>query len=720
MNKFQVLWHLYRYFGPRWLAYRLGYALRIRSGWIRHQMPAMPWVAQDLTWFLIDPNLAEPQVYLAWRKEHTPEFFFAPSDRPAYKLYFERWDRISPNPCQEADDLSGGVFRYFDHTPLKVGCPPDWHTNPFTGQNLPADRHWSRIDDFSHGDIKVIWDLSRFGFVYPLVRAYWRSGDEAYPGLFWQLVEDWRSHNPPQLGPNWMCGQEASIRLMALCFGLYAFLDSPATTAEQVVMLAQMTAVTGRHIEANLPHALSQQNNHGVSVGMGLWTIGLLFPELAPSPRWLQKGREVLESLGRNLIYDDGSFSQHSANYQRLVLHDYLWSIRLGELNHKPLSDELIGRVGLAEEFMYQVQDEESGRLPGFGHNDGSLVLRLESCDYQDYRPAIQATHYLVKGERRYPDGPWDEDLLWLFGPQALTSPVNAKPRADFCATKGGFETRRTNSGFLFTHCASFRYRPAHADLLNADIWWRGQNITFDPGTYSYNAPPPWDHPFDGTNAHNAVTVDGQDQMERVSRFLWLPWAKGKSNGWQSSPKGLLAYWEGEQDGYRRLPHPVRARRGILQLGDEAWLVIDRLESEREHVYRLQWLLPDCPYTWDEQRHDLILGLPRGKYQVSLSVTGPGVYTLARASVDTPRGWKSPYYYDRQPALSLDCSVTGKTLLFWTLFAPAPCRVVMEEATGRVESDTWQAQLILATDPSRRLVQSASWIGDEKDQFNVH
>jgi len=54
----------------------------------------------------------------------------------------------------------------------------------------------------------VIWEPSRFGFAYALVRAYWRSGDERYAELFWQLVEDWRANNTPQLGPNWKCGQE--------------------------------------------------------------------------------------------------------------------------------------------------------------------------------------------------------------------------------------------------------------------------------------------------------------------------------------------------------------------------------------------------------------------------------------------------------------------------------------------------------------------------------
>ena len=124
--------------------------------------------------------------------------------------------------------------------------------------------------------------------------------------------------------------------MLAWCFGLYGFLDARTTTAERVAALAQMVAVSGRRIEAVLGYALSQRNNHGISEGVGLWTIGLLFPELRTAARWRDRGRQVLEDLGRALIYEDGSFAQHSVNYHRLMLHDYLWAIRLGDLHGRP------------------------------------------------------------------------------------------------------------------------------------------------------------------------------------------------------------------------------------------------------------------------------------------------------------------------------------------------------------------------------------------------
>ena len=227
-------------FGPKWFVFRLNYAIRLRFGMLRRRIPATNWQAQPLKDYLDDPSLAEPEAFLDYRRNHAPPFFFKSSFRKDYLCYFPKWDNGPNNPVVLANEIMHGKFRYFEHTNVKTGFPPDWNCNPFTRQKAPPDQHWSKIPDFGFGDIKIIWELNRFGFAYILARAYWRSRDERYPELFWHLVEDWRINNPPQLGANWKCGQEISIRVMACCFALYAFLESTASTAERVIDLAQM------------------------------------------------------------------------------------------------------------------------------------------------------------------------------------------------------------------------------------------------------------------------------------------------------------------------------------------------------------------------------------------------------------------------------------------------------------------------------------------------
>ena len=280
-------------FGPTWLAYRLGYAFRLRTGVFRYQLPAKRWEDQPLALFLRDPALAEPQHYMQYRRDAALPFFFTEADQLQYQPLLKTWESKGKGSVAVADRCAYGMFPHFSHTAVALGYPPNWHRNLFSGKETPRDCHWSDIDDFAAGDIKLIWEPSRFSFVYALVRAYWRTGDQGYAELFWQLVEDWRQHNPPQFGVNWKCGQEISFRVIAWCFGLYGFLDAEATTPERVAMLVQMIAVSGSRIAANLSYALRQNNNHGISEGMGLWTIGLLFPELREARTWRDTGRHV-------------------------------------------------------------------------------------------------------------------------------------------------------------------------------------------------------------------------------------------------------------------------------------------------------------------------------------------------------------------------------------------------------------------------------------------
>jgi hypothetical protein len=254
---------LIRSLGFPWLKERLWYEFRLRSGLLRRKTPVADWGEKPLKGFFQGTELADPETYGEYRRKGGPPFFFDPDDRIRFSTLFSDWDDGPLNPKLQAEGMKKGNFLYFGQMRVSPSLPPDWHQNPFTGQRAPADLHWSKIDDFGFGDIKVIWEMSRFGFAYSLVRAYWRTGNEEYPELFWQLVEDWRRKNQPNKGPNWKCGQEISLRLMAWIFGLYGFLNSPATTPKRVCDLAGMIAVSGERIAANLDYALNQRNNHG-------------------------------------------------------------------------------------------------------------------------------------------------------------------------------------------------------------------------------------------------------------------------------------------------------------------------------------------------------------------------------------------------------------------------------------------------------------------------
>ncbi|MBP1465742.1 heparinase II/III family protein [Candidatus Chloroploca sp. M-50] len=697
---------LLRHLGFAWLFFRLQYALRQRSGWFARRWPVTTWDQRPFATFLINDDLADPFIYKQYRASQAPQFFFDPAQRLAYQALLGQWDdHGEETPQYLVKQLRQGQGHFFEHHWWQTGFPPNWHRNALTGEATPPDTHWSKLGDFGHGDIKVIWEPGRFGWAYALVRAYWRTGDESYAETFWQLLEHWCNHNQPYQGVHWRCGQETTFRVMAWCFALYGFAFASSSTPARIQQLAQMIALSAERIASNLSYALSQRNNHGVSEGVGLWTIGLLFPEFREAATWRERGRQVLEELAEQLIADDGAFSQHSMNYHRVMLHDYLWAVRLGECNHQRFSPTLHERVRTSARFLHAFLQPATGSVPRYGANDGALVLPLTNCDHRDFRPLIQSALYLLEGVRTLAPGAWDEELLWLSGPAALEAPKECAKPPSLQADASGYYLIRDAASSIFIRCGSFRQRPGHADLLHLDLWYQGQNIALDPGTYSYNAPPPWDDPLSRTLHHNSVTVDGLDQMDRVSRFLWLPWISGNVRQQRSSRQSELTYWEGEHSGYQRLASPVSHRRAIVGLGSGTWLVLDDLTGAARHTYRLHWLFDDLPYLSDLNAGRLELSTSNGSYIVQWGAFGAEVASsLVRAGIDDARGWQAPYYLERTPAVSLAAVTDGSRVRYWTLFSALPLTIRTNSHGLHLSGPSLEADCILSEDRTRTIV----------------
>jgi hypothetical protein len=657
-----------RHLGPMWAVRRAVFELSRRTGWLDFRLKQRSVHGHNLEAVLRPGIDADSNELLRSRREGVPQFFWDGGKRDGILqdlgTCFGDDDVI-----ESADRIEGGDFRLFENLWVHRGEDPDWHRDVLQGSEWPATESWTKVSDFDHGDIILVWEPSRFSFVYPLSRAYWRTGDERYAERFWTLVESWSTANPPFKGPNWRCGQETSVRLMALSFGLRAFLQSDFTTPQRLSLLLNLVAASAQRIEAGISYALSQSNNHGVSEATGLWTAGILYPELAGSSRWRRKGRRLLIKLAAELIYRDGAFSQHSFNYQRLMLDDYLWAVRLGEVNGQQLPRELYDRLLTSVNLLYQLQDVDTGRLPNFGNNDSAHILPLTSCEPRDFRPVIQCVRFLTSGIRTYESGPWDESLLWLFGRPALRSPVEAPRRSDLRAVDGGYYTLRGKRGFSFVHATTFIHRPGHADQLHVDLWMNGINVALDPGTFSYNAAPPWDVTFSQTRFHNTVTVDDLDQMDRVRRFLWLPWCGGGCSFMKTSPSGNLAYWEGWHDGYERLKIPVTARRGIVRVTEDLWVVIDRLASTDTHRYVLHWNLADFPYEFDQVARRITLTTPKGPFTLSIAGEPQPKTELTRADTHSPNGWQAKAYQDRVPVLAVDATTESSSALIISALA---------------------------------------------------
>jgi hypothetical protein len=234
----------------------------------------------------------------------------------------------------------------------------------------------------------------------------------------------------------------------------------------------------------------------------------------------------------------------------------------------------------------------------------------------------------------------------------------------------------RTDNTWATLRAAHFTHRPGQADQLHLDLWHAGQNITLDPGTYRYNAAPPWDNALSSAAVHNTVTVDGREPMTRAGRFLWLNWDQAEVLR-LASDKAVA-----QRNGYRKLG--VIHRRTVQYETSDCWQVTDELlpvgDHPQPHDLTLHWLFPNGYWEWAGSSLRLVaLGL-----EVTITTSGSNPSSqLIRAGellygVEPALpvlGWFSPTYASREPALSLRVMLSAAALpvCFVTLFNFVAC-----------------------------------------------
>jgi hypothetical protein len=603
----------------------------------------------------------------------------------------EELQRIpNENLRKEADEILDGRFRLFGGPPVPLGSPPDWGSIPLTGEqdSIPLDRHWTEYEEEGLKDLRLLWEPARFGWVFTLCRAYQFSGDQRYASGVMELIASWLENNPPSRGPHWISGQESALRILALIFAWYALADHlvSAQAQAQAAQLLLALAVHADRIPPTLSYARAQRNNHLLSDAVGLYSVGLLMPWFERSSEWKKLGRKWLIRALDDQVFDDGGYIQYSTN--------------------EPLPEPTLERLKKMTEFLLSLTDHKNGRSLNWGHNDGSNILPLSTGHHADYRPLLQAASRAFMGAPNFGAGPWDEMSLWLGLPvgneagqtKEMRDESGRAPDAENVTLQAtgiefpnaGIYLMRGGTSWATLRSARFVARPAHSDQLHMDLWWDGQNIARDAGTYLYADSPPWDNAFAGALAHNTLVADGNEPMDRAGRFLWLNWSNAR----------FLGRWQADDGSVQALAaeHPLKGgikhRRSIVHAGGSLWVVLDELlgseVSKERHRARLAWNLIDWPWEFDAQSLTLqgeagpvLLRLTSGMDEITLYRAGENVAGGKQPAEDAATlGWWSPTYGYKEPALTLVASVEGLLPLrltsWWRLGDVEPQDLILE------------------------------------------
>tara|TARA_R110001583_G_scaffold107898_1_gene256598 strand:- start:6699 stop:8525 length:1827 start_codon:yes stop_codon:yes gene_type:complete len=540
----------------------------------------------------------------------------------------------------QANDQWRSQQFYFGWYKVATDKTPNWHRNILTDVAVKnASLPWWEISDFDAelGDVKTVWEASRLDWVLCFAQ-YAKQGDEQHLNKLNDWLNDWSQKNPPYLGANWKCGQEASIRVMHLAMTAVIL---EQTDNSELVLLEFIETHLNR-IAPTVSYAIAQDNNHGTSEASALYIGGswLANNGIAEGVKWQKIGLKWLENRAQKLILSDGSFSQYSTNYHRVMLDSYsMVEVWRKKLNLSSFSPDLYKKLQLATNWLYQFTQEKTGDIANLGANDGARLLPLTATDYRDFRPSVQLASVLFYKQKAWSnDGDWNLPLYWL----GIALPTKKLlPQRSFDFNQGGYFGLRakSNKAFVMMTYPKFKFRPSQCDALHVDFWLDGKNLLRDGGTFSYNAGDKYIKYYGGTESHNTIQFDQCEQMPRLSRFLLGAWIKAKNIFFDNHANTCQA-------SYTDLHKNKHLR--TITLNDKVFLVEDTISGFKKSAV-LRWRLQ--PGDWKVEGHSLV----NSEHLITVRTDMPII------RFELIQGTEARYYYHESniPVLEIEFQQAG-------------------------------------------------------------
>lgn len=505
MNKY---FQLIRNMGMRYILFRLFYEIKRKSGILRRAYP----VSLEKVGY---PTLKD------WQSDQM-NFFPMPNSGELNSN-----GKLQAN----ADQIKDGYLKFFSRQWIYSFDSDrcfDWFKNPTTNYTYSTSQHWTQVASLSKdaGDIKYVWEKSRFSWFYYIIRNDASLNQDSSQFVFRHIC-DWIDKNRLNCGPNYKCSQEISIRVLNWVFALYFYKKSEALT--NAIFQKVLHSIRGqiKHVYSNINFSrITVRNNHAITECLTLYLTGLLFPFFPESNVWKRDGRKWFEKEIEYQIYDNGAYLQFSMNYHRVVVQLLTWGIRLSELNGEYFSSIVYRKTEKTLQFLYDFTDPNNGKLPNYGANDGALFFPLNNDDYRDYRGALTGLASVLGKNKEFPFKDYrSEDALWYMG--QVTENI---PRVDLnksvLSNRDGFYTYREDDSFTFLRCGAYKDRPSQSDNLHLDLWYQGENVLLDGGSFKYNTEDEDLRYFNGNRGHNIAYLGENDQMLKGARFIWYNWVK--------------------------------------------------------------------------------------------------------------------------------------------------------------------------------------------------
>lgn len=424
--------------------------------------------AAQREWIEGQPTAATSRLLKHLRTRPLPEGILEPLDLPA-------------NLQEHAEAALENRFFILGHwiTPTGSDTAFDWY------QRGPS------------GDKETAWMLNRHGILPVLAEWHARSGDPVFAAAASALLIDWVSANPYpdrlSFSPPWRALEVARRVLNSWTHLLHNY-----DCLSEEARLLLLTSIPD-HADALYQHTSFWGGNHLLTEKLALLLLSIGFPVFADAPQWQSHAIAELESLFLAQSYPDGSYTELSNHYQRVVLVNARTFNRLLKgIPSRALSASTRQRLLHMWDFFAGVT-----RPDGFGplNNAGDKELNaafLEASWAEFDRPDW---HYIATGGTQ--------------GEPPEEPPSRLYPWAGQAILRSGFAP---HDSWAYFDAGPSGTAHQHVDRLHLSAFLQGQPVLVDAGRYSYQ-PGKWKAYFTGPESHNVLLLNGQPAVQGPRRI---------------------------------------------------------------------------------------------------------------------------------------------------------------------------------------------------------
>lgn len=502
-------------------------------------------------------------------------------------------------PVFELADARAAAARLLAGEVAVPGLPPRRVTLPFNPDDLD--------NELGAGA------LSFAGLVLPqlLVRAYTDSGEDRYLFAARDMIVGWADYEARAWLPRGFLWNDHAIaaRIPVLAAFWLAYRGHPAYDPAVAATVLRFAARGGEFLAR--PDHFTVATNHGVMQNLALWHLALAFPELDRNGRYRRLALERLDEQMGFYLGDEGVVLEHSAGYHRTGLELVAMALRYLTLLEQPIPPPWARKYEAALTVHAQLRRPD-GSLPVFGDTTGEPG--------GDTPPAGPLLTRLLGDGRAAPLGQlasWPAPV-----PDALY------PVSGYAAWwRGGApdtEGRPTQTVVAWSYFPGHGHK--HADEMSLLLWGAGRpwitNVGYWPyGTAGRAGAESW-------RGSNAPHLASEARASRRSTRLLAHGRGGRA---------------GALDLERRLETGYVARRQIVHLDPDVWLVMDRASGAPMETARVQWntaagltLRPGST----PGAYRLESGPTGPRLGLRLASSGPASVRELRGSLDPFGGWQ--------------------------------------------------------------------------------